>query len=141
MRTTHALFGLFILIGTACTGGGMDSGWGDDTGSFGGGGGGGGGGGTCGGDFDGNVVDEGNRSHSFSVNEDREVTLTLDWDSSSDLDLHLSTASGDELTRSETDGGGTGEEISMELQAGDYVATVVQWDETDTDYELEVACD
>ena len=122
------------------TGSWGDDGWGDDDGSW--------GdddgttsGGSCGGAFDGRLRDEADATHSFQVDQDREVRLTLDWLGSSDLDLHLLDGAGNELHRSETDGGGSGEQLEAWLQAGSFTAKVVQWDDVSADYELAVSCE
>lgn len=151
--TTNKLALILALSTTACTQGPLgesrsgsnrgsddsgwdDSGWGDDdsgsndVGSS-----------DCGGDFDGSLWDEADASHTFQVDQDRDVAITLEWMGSSDLDLHLLDSSGSELHRSETDGGGTGEELELWLQAGSYRAKVVQWDDVSADYELEVDCE
>ena len=140
------LFGAMIFSAVACTGGGDevddsqdddgfwdddDSGWDDDDD----------GGGDCGGSFSGQVTEGVDGYHSFSVDTDRDVVYTLEWDGDADLDLHLLDSSGNEVTRAETDGGGTGEELELWTQAGNYQVMVVMWDEDDTDYELDVSCE
>ena len=91
--------------------------------------------------FSGTISDEANFHHTFDVEKDGDVTLSLTWDGESDLDLHLFKASGEEVTRSENEGVAIDEEIDTFLQAGSYKVTVVQWDEVSADYELEIACE
>ncbi|MFT5586202.1 MAG: hypothetical protein ACI9VR_003799 [Cognaticolwellia sp.] len=136
-----------LFTALACTGAGSDdtsgdenngfwnddSGWndsGDDGGD----------GGNCGGSFSGQVSEGVDRFHSFSIKTDRDVVYTLEWDQDTDLDLHLLDSSGNEVTRAETDGGGTGEELDFWTQAGDYQVMVVMWDDEDTEYDLEIRC-
>ncbi len=147
--TFPLIFGSLLFSALACTGGGSDSaseddddgfwdndddddadsGW-DDGGDD----------GNCGGSFSGEVSEGVDRWHSFSVNTDRDVIYTLEWDEDTDLDLHLLDASGNEITRAETNGGGTGEELDFWTQAGDYQVMVVMWDEAETEYELDIRC-
>lgn len=139
------LFGVFTFSALACTGGGDDGndtqdddgfwdddddGWDDDDDD----------GGNCGGSFSGEVSEGVDRWHSFSVNTDRDVLYTLEWDEDTDLDLHLLDSAGNEITRAETNGGGTGEELDFWTQAGDYQVMVVMWDDAETEYELEIRC-
>lgn len=141
--TFPLIFGSLLFNALACTGGeevsededgfwdnddddDADSGWDE--------------GGDCGGSFSGEVSEGVDRWHSFSVDTDRDVLYTLEWDEDTDLDLHLLDANGNEITRAETNGGGTGEELDFWTQAGDYQVMVVMWDEDETEYELEIRC-